>query len=282
LSEGADFPKRAAPRLSRALAAVLLAFAGATPAGATQRTMLSASVGGQTIPVYFYRPERGGSFPLLVMSHGSPRDPSDRGNFGANTLSAQASAYAAQGVAVAVPIRRGYGDGGAWAEGYGRCSSPDYYSAGLASAEDIQAAIDVASAQPGVDRSRIALIGVSAGAWASVAAGTRVHALGIISFAGGRGSRGPDNVCDEDALVRAAGSYGSASRIPELWVYSVNDHFFGPALAKRMYEAFTASGGKAQFITAPAFGADGHKYFSNVSAWKPTVDSFLRRIGFFQ
>jgi dienelactone hydrolase len=283
LSEGADFPKWAAPRSLRTLAAVLLAFACSTPADATQRTMLSASVGGETIPVYFYKPDRGGSFPLLVMSHGSPRDPSDRGNFGANTLSAQASAYAAQGVAVAVPIRRGYGDGGgAWAEGYGRCSSPDYYSAGLASAEDIQAAINVAAAQPGVDRSRIALIGVSAGAWASVAAGTRVHALGIISFAGGRGSRGPDNGCDEDALVRAAGSYGSASHTPELWVYSINDHFFGPALAKRMYDAFTASGGNAQFVAAPAFGADGHKYFSNVSAWKPMVDSFLRRIGFFR
>lgn len=251
-----------------------------SPAAAMQRVALPASVGGQSITVYFYRPDRGGSFPLLVMSHGSPREPADRANFGVNTLSAQASAYAAQGVAVAVPIRRGYGDGGAWAEGYGGCAAPDYYSAGLASAEDIQAAIDVAAAQPGVDRSRIALVGVSAGGWASVAAGTRVRALGVISFAGGRGSRGPDNVCNEEALVGAAGRYGSASRVPELWIYSVNDHFFGPDLAKRMHAAFVAAGGNAQFISAPAFGADGHKYFSNVSAWKPAVDNFLRRIGF--
>ena len=33
-----------------------------------------------------------------------------------------------------------------------------------------------------------------------------------------------------------------------LWFYIENDTFFGPALLKRMHEAFTAAGGSADII----------------------------------
>jgi hypothetical protein len=64
-----------------------------------------------------------------------------------------------------------------------------------------------------------------------------------------------------------------------LWVYSSNDHFFSPALAQRFYQAFTAAGGKAQFIMAPPFGEDGHHLFSlqGIPLWTPMVDDFLKR-----
>jgi len=270
--------------MMRRLAALLLAFAVLAPlapqAFAYQRSTLSTAVEGETITVYLYKPEGPGPFPLLVMSHGSPRNAADRANFGVNTLKTQAAAFAAEGVAVAVPIRRGYGSGGRWAETYGDCAQPDYYAAGLTGAEDIQAAIAAASAQPGIDRSRVALIGVSAGGWASVAAGTRSRVLGVVSFAGGRGSRGPDDVCREEALVAAADQYGRSSRVPELWIYSVNDHFFGPALARCMHAAFIGAGGRATFVAAPAYGDDGHKYFADIASWKSEVNDFLRGTGF--
>jgi dienelactone hydrolase len=254
--------------------------ARADNAAALERIALSANVQGSQIDVYYYRPKGAGPFPLLVLSHGSPRNAQDRGNFGPNTMHAQAEAYASSGVAVFVPIRRGYGGSGDWAEGYGGCSRADFYGAGRAGARDIEAAIGAASKLPEIDRSRVALMGVSAGGWASLAAATQGGIIGVVNFAGGRGSKGPDEVCAEDQLVSAAGSYGGATRVPELWIYSQNDHFFGPALARRMYDAFTAAGGRATFIAAPPFGGDGHKYISNVSAWKAQVDRFLRRIGF--
>jgi hypothetical protein len=43
-----------------------------------------------------------------------------------------------------------------------------------------------------------------------------------------------------------------------LWIYSENDTYFGPDLAKRMHEAFTATGGNAEFQMLPPFGSDGH------------------------
>jgi len=43
-----------------------------------------------------------------------------------------------------------------------------------------------------------------------------------------------------------------------LWIYNENDTFFGPALCKRMHDAFTEAGGKAKYHLLPAFGSDGH------------------------
>jgi dienelactone hydrolase len=266
------FLKRAA---MLGLSAVLMT---SLPAKAQEVTVLKTSVSFQTIDVIFYKPAGNGPFPLLVMSHGSPRSPSARARFGVNTLQAQASAYAKQGVAVAVPIRRGYGNNGGWAEGYGRCENADYYSAGLASAADIKAAADIAKTQPGVDGSRVALMGVSAGGWGSVAAASYGGFMGVVNFAGGRGSQGPNSVCNEDNLVKSAASLVSSA--PQLWVYSKNDLFFGPELAQRMHTSFNSAGGKAQFVAAPPYGSDGHAYFNAVGSWQPTADRFLRSIGF--
>jgi dienelactone hydrolase len=260
---------------------LFLALSGFEPAAAFQISTNNVNVLGREIKVYLYKPDGDGPFPLLILSHGSPRNVEDRVHFGAQSLQTQAKAYVADGVAVAVPIRRGYGGNGKWVEGFGPCEHPDYCDAGLAGADDIDATITALSKRPDIDPSRIVLMGVSAGAWASLAAATKNHVRGVVNFAGGRGSTGPDTVCNEDNLIYAANRYGSDSHhVPELWIYSQNDHFFGPALAHRLFDAFTKAGGQATFIATPPHGDDGHKYFDDVRAWKPTVDNFLRRIGF--
>ena len=72
-------------------------------------------------------------------------------------------------------------------------------------------------------------VGHSAGGFASVAlsADPPPGLVAAISFAGGRGSRADDEVCSEDALVKAFATFGKTSRIPLLWVYAANDRFFG-------------------------------------------------------
>ncbi len=260
---------------------LFLALSGFSQAGAFELSTNNVNVLGREIKVYFYKPDGAGPFPLLILSHGSPRNAEDRVQFGAQTLQAQARAYVADGVAVAVPIRRGYGGNGKWVESYGSCEHPDYYDAGLAGADDIDATVAAMSKRPDIDASRIVLMGVSAGGWASLAAATKDNVRGVVNFAGGRGSTGPDTVCNEDNLIYAANRYGTDSHhVPELWIYSQNDHFFGPALARQLFDAFTTAGGQATFIAAPSYADDGHKYFDDVKAWKPAVDNFLRQIGF--
>ena len=75
--------------------------------------------------------------------------------------------------------------------------------------------------------------------------------------------------------------FGRTSRVPMLWIYIENDTFFGPALSKRMHEAFTSAGGKAQYHLVPPFGDEGHFFVGSPDAipiWSPLVSRFLDEI----
>lgn len=271
-------------RIVAALASTGLAFLlAATAATAETVEALQARVDDRQIAVYVHKPAGSGPFPVLVLSHGSPRDAAGRTEFGKGTLAAVARHFTARGIMVAVPIRRGYGaEGGAWVENYGACDRADYNRAGLTSAHDIRAALDAVLSRPDADGRRVVLMGVSAGGWGSLAAASQSvpGLLGVVNFAGGRGSQKAGEVCSPDALVSAAGRYGSGSRVPQLWLYSSNDRFFGPEIAGRLHRAFQEAGGRAEFVAAPPFGEDGHRYIRAIGQWQGKVDSFLAAIGF--
>jgi dipeptidyl aminopeptidase/acylaminoacyl peptidase len=273
--------------LRRWLLALALAAPLALHAAAFEESVLRVPVKSfvfsPTIDVTVLRPPGAGPFPLAVISHGSPRTPEERKTWKRQRFIAQAQVFLGLGFAVVVPTRRGYADSdGPWAEGYGSCDRPDYYHAGLETARDVRAAVDAVSKESWADATRILLVGHSAGGFGSLAASSESFAglVGVVNFAGGRGSSGPDVVCNEARLVDSFAEYGSHSRVPALFIYSENDHFFGPALARRMYDAFVRAGGHAQFVRAPASGADGHSYFLQaVGDWKPTVTSFVNDLG---
>lgn len=272
-----------------ALAALVAAVATAAAAPKLDETVLRVPVapgnGGadaEAIEVTVFRPDGAGPFPLVVLSHGSPRYAAERRRAGRIRFETQSRAFLAMGYAVAVPTRRGYGDSeGGWAESYGSCAFPEYHRAGLETARDILAALASARRLPGIDAGRVVFVGQSAGGFGSVAASTLdvPGLLGVINFAGGRGSQGPHDVCGEDRLVDAVALYGRASRVPQLWIYSANDLYFSPSLARRMHAAFVASGGRAEFLEAPALGGDGHGYFGFVADWAPRVQAFLKNAG---
>lgn len=78
--------------------------------------------------------------------------------------------------------------------------------------------------------------------------------------------------------MAAAGQFGRTAKRPMLWIYTANDSFFAPALAKRMHEAFRRGGGPAELAQLPAFGADGHSLLSKregAAMWTPVVEPFL-------
>lgn len=225
------------------------------------------------------RPDDGQPHPLAMLNHGSPRSAEDRPSMSPYGMWAQAAEFARRGwVAVAV-LRRGYGTSkGGWAESYGPCANPDYAHAGLVGAGDIAAAAVYMMKQPYVSRGKYISVGRSAGGFATVAlAGRSTSLAAAIVFAPGRGSSGPDKVCNEDKLVDAFAQFGRLSRIPLLWVSAENDHFFGPQLVTRMTDAFTQAGGKLTLVRTPSFGHDGHNLFSEggTMIWAPIVDRFL-------
>ena len=142
---------------------------------------------------------------------------------------------------------------GDWAEGYGtlprrrtttaRASRPRATSSRAASRR--------ARACRGIDAQRVVLAGQSAGGFGSVAAST----LGVRG-AGRRGQlrrrprlAGARRGVRRGAPGRGHGALRRARRAcPQLWIYSANDRYFGPALARRMHAAFVAAGGRAEFV----------------------------------
>jgi dienelactone hydrolase len=240
-----------------------------------------AAAGPRGLEAMLVRPSGTRRYPLALISHGAPRDAADRAGMSPYGLYAQAVEFARRGFAALVVMRRGYGtSGGSYAENSGPCDRRDYLVAAKASAADLRAAIDAIRNRVDVATQGMIAVGVSAGGFASVAltADPPPGLVAAISFAGGRGSRADNDVCDEDALVRAFGVLGKTSRTPMLWVYAQNDKFFAPDLAHRLHAAFTAAGGRVEFTDAAAFGSDGHLLFSasGVPVWTPMVDRFLR------
>jgi dienelactone hydrolase len=227
-------------------------------------------------------PDEPGPHPLALINHGAPRVMADHQKMRPAEMLPQAREFARRGWTTVIVMRRGYGDsGGDFAEDARSCSgNPEYYGAGVEGANDLRAAIAYFSRLPEVDATRIISVGVSAGGFATVALTAnppRVWWPGI-SFAGGRGSRASDEVCNLQVLINAFREFGESSHVPMLWVYAENDHFFSPKMAAEFYRAFTEGGGRAQFVSTGPFGADGHHLFSadGIPIWTPIVDTFLK------
>jgi dienelactone hydrolase len=278
-----------------ALLAVLFLAAGAAalPARADpikvgwEPMMLPVSVGGSAyrLETLLGYPDDGRPHPLAILSHGSPRDAAERPRMSPGGLSSEMLWFVSRGWTVAAVMRRGYGrsDGG-WAENYGGCRDPDYYDAGRAGAADIAAGIAALGQNQHVDASRVLAVGVSAGAFATIAltAAPPPVLRAAIAFAPGRGSRSADNVCAENRLLDAVGRYGQTSRLPLLWISAANDHYFGPRMVDDMVGAFRSAGGQVVLFAAPAVGEDGHhlfEYREGKAIWGTVVDRFLAASG---
>jgi dienelactone hydrolase len=228
------------------------------------------------------RPVASGRYPLVLISHGSPRDKADAKTKAIDWADWIADDFARRGWMAATVLRRGYGHSeGTLSEGYGNCKQPHYAAAGLASAQDLLQSLSYLQSRPDVDPTRVLLVGVSAGGFASIAAAS-LHPpglVGVVNFAGGRGSISSNNVCNPEDLVAAYGSYGRTVRVPSLWIYARNDHFFGPELAQRMFAAFHTSGAPGELIIAPSYKQDGHSLIFGQPMWRDAVYGFLKHNG---
>jgi dienelactone hydrolase len=228
------------------------------------------------------RPNDAAPHPLALLTHGTPREPQERAEMTPLRSIPQAREFARRGWTAVIVMRRGFGDsGGSYEEEGHACSRfADYVGATKEAVRDLREAAAYLDRRPEVDSSRMIGIGVSTGGLAMVglAADPPEGLMAAINFAGGRGSDTPDHVCNPELLVGAFAEFGRRSKVPMLWIYAANDHYFGPSLAQAFYRAFTQNGGKARFIEAGPFGEDGHGLFSlrGIPIWAPMVDDFLR------
>ena len=249
---------------------------------------------------YLVRPVGDGPFPLVIMNHGVSLDPEDRSFFPLVEFRDAAKWFAKRGYLVVAPVGTGYGASaidipehglyGPFFSKVGKCSNPNFRSPGFAVAQVDLWIIDYMAAEKRIIPTGVIVVGQSAGGWASIALSSLnpPQVKAIIIFAAGRGGRvdgQPNNNCAPHKLVEATAEFGRTSRVPMLWIYIENDTFFGPALSKRMHEAFTAAGGKAEYHLVPPFGSDGHFFIGSPDAipiWSPLVTKFLDEQGYEQ
>jgi dienelactone hydrolase len=231
------------------------------------------------------RPARAQRYPLALISHGASSDADVRQEMTPYGFYRQAIEFARRGFAALVVMRRGYGgSGGSYAEGHSCCEVRSYLGSARESTDDLRAAIAAMKTRSDVTTEGMIAVGVSGGGLASImlTLDPPPGLAAVISFAGGlvRAHRAPEdarNAADEAGLVESFRILGAGSRTPMLWIYAANDSYFRPDLAHSLLAAFTAAGGRAQLIDAPAFGSDGHLLFSAGTAmWPKTVDDFLR------
>jgi dienelactone hydrolase len=290
-------------RRERVLVAALLALWGASSAPADpaaaqagagvreQSYAIPVSDGRQVIELHarLCRPAGDAPARLVVINHGSPHGAADRPRMQLGRCDSEAAQwFVSRGYVVAFALRRGYGEtGGSWAEDYGSCGQPDYVHAGLETARDIDAVVRFATALPFVQGDGAVVVGQSAGGWGTIAYASLPHpkVSAFVVMAGGRGGHQHNernHNCRPDRLVDAARTFGASARTPMLWIYTHNDSYFDPGLARAMWRAFSASGGQAQLEQLGPYGDDGHGLFfgpGGSQVWGPLVERYLQGTG---
>ena len=248
---------------------------------------LSGQAVTREVVVTIFRDESRAKSPFLILNHGRSGVESERRGMGRATYRKQSEWFVAQGFAVFVPTRIGYGaTGGEDAENTGSCSSKNYPAGLDAAVEQIKAVARYAQTTSYVTPHRGVIAGQSVGGISTIAASARSvpGARAAINFAGGGGGdpvRSPEKPCRADLLADIFAQYGRTSKIPTLWLYSPNDRYWGPELPKTWFARFKSNGGNGQFVALPPFGDDGHRSFTgNLEAWTIPVAQFLKQNGF--
>ena len=267
----------AAPAIAEQLSRTVAPYGGFGPEGQRMREQLWVVPSGDPAIAQratLFRPEDGGAagrYPLVVINHGTSE--SSRLSVSMPVYYWLSRWFVERGYAVLLPQRRGHGaTGGTMAEAVGNCAQPDHHRSGVIAAKDIGAAIDFMTAQPDIDASRVLVVGISTGGWASLAlAAARPDLVtAVVNFAGGRGGHAYGKraaVCGEDDLIASAQRYAASARAPTLWLYAENDSYFGPALAAKLASAWAAGGGLVEYDALPAYGSEGHAIADDRAGW---------------
>jgi dienelactone hydrolase len=235
------------------------------------------------------RPAEDAPATLVIINHGSPANSAERPKMQVGRCQTEAAQwFLSRGYVVALPLRRGYGEtGGVWAEDTGGCPNPDYVRGGLETARDIDAVVNYAAGLPFVRHEGVVVVGQSAGGWGAIAYASAPHpkVAAFVVMAGGRGGHmhnQPNNNCRPDLLADAAGHFGKTATTPMLWIYTANDSFFAPQIARALFHSFTTAGGQADLHQLGPYDGDGHHLFfgpEGSEVWGPLAQQYLTERG---
>ncbi len=270
------------------IAAILFcASAVAAAAGVVEtRTTIPARFGSAELALeaIVVRPEIGERFPLALVVHGAA--PHKEAEFSLENNRQWAIDLAERGFLAVAFARRGHGrsEGEAF-RSVGNCARPAVGGYFGHHAEDVAAVLEVLRRRPDVDPGRTLLLGKSVGGMLALdLAGRAVPPVtAVINVSGGVRIGDPKvpSCAEIDAkLVDEVARFGAAAaKVPTLWIYAENDAWFPPAIARRMFDAYTGAGGRGVLHVFGPSGTDGHGLFQSFEGKRrlwPVIDAFLR------
>lgn len=236
----------------------------------------------QNIAVTIVREATADRRPFLVLLHGRGTSPAERTAMGLKTYPANSRYFASKGFVVLVPTRVGYGvSRGPDVEYTGTCQSKHFADGAAVAVVETRQVLRYAERLAYVDPDHGIVVGESFGGLVAIAIAAAdirgvVAAVNISGGDGGNVRTRVDEPCRPDQMRETFARYGSANRLPTLWMYSANDRVWGPVYPKQWFAAFTQAGGRGKFVDLPADKNNGHYIFSrNAAAWHPAFESFL-------
>ena len=241
----------------------------------------------QKITVTIWRDDAVKKAPYLLFSHGRAGTDQERGKFGRSSEKRNSEYFVSKGFTVILPTRIGYGvSGGPDADYSGACGNKNYLEARKAAIDQSKQVLNHVFDFSYIDRTKGIVVGQSVGGFTTIGlSAENISGLkGAINFAGGDGGdpiKSAEKPCGDYLIKDTFTKYGALNKVPTLWLYSVNDKFWGEQLPKDWFAAFQKAGGKGQFIILPAYKEDGHSIFrGDLNAWKNDFEKFIKQIGF--
>ena len=241
----------------------------------------------QKITVTIWRDDAIKKVPYLLFSHGRAGTDQERGKFGRSSEKRNSEYFVSKGFTVILPTRIGYGvSGGPDADYSGACGNKNYLEARKVAIDQSKQVLNHVFDFSYIDRTKGIVVGQSVGGFTTIGlSAENISGLkGAINFAGGDGGdpiKSAEKPCGDYLIKDTFAKYGASNKVPTLWLYSVNDKFWGEQLPKDWFAAFQKAGGKGQFISLPAYKEDGHSIFrGDLNAWKNDFEKFIKEIGF--
>jgi dienelactone hydrolase len=241
----------------------------------------------QEITVTIWRDDSIKKSPYLLFSHGRAGTDQKRASFGRSSERKNSEYFISKGFTVILPTRIGYGvSGGPDADYSGACGNKNYLEARKVAIDQSKQVLNHVFDFSYIDRTKGIVVGQSVGGFTTIGlSAENIPGLkGAINFAGGDGGdpiKSAEKPCGDYLIKDTFAKYGASNKVPTLWLYSVNDKFWGEQLPKDWFAAFQKTGGKGQFISLPAYKEDGHSIFrGDLNAWKNDFEKFIKEIGF--
>ena len=241
----------------------------------------------QKITVTIWRDDAIKKAPYLLFSHGRAGTDQERGKFGRSSEKRNSEYFVSKGFTVILPTRIGYGvSGGPDADYSGACGNKNYLEARKVAIDQSKQVLNHVFDFSYIDRTKGIVVGQSVGGFTTIGlSAENISGLkGAINFAGGDGGdpiKSAEKPCGDYLIKDTFAKYGASNKVPTLWLYSVNDKFWGEQLPKDWFATFQKAGGKGQFISLPAYKEDGHSIFrGDLNAWKNDFEKFIKEIGF--